>query len=168
MPLSALQYRLHPAAERFESGTIRGDQTLKKVVSASAATLLLLSGCGLFLPDGKAPEGAIVTNPGSIITELVLDRRKALDYFIDELIRETMLHCPGSEIFVDADAKSTEAAIYIVRRTGELSGVSHAVNPLNAPRLVSRFAGNNWQMELISGNGKSLWKRTVSLKPAAI
>ena len=127
--------------------------------------LIMLSGCGLFLPDGKAPEGAIVTNPGTIITQLVLDRRKALDYFIDELIRETMLHCPGGEIFVDADAQSTEAAIYIVRRTGELSGVSHAVNPVNTPRLFSRFSGNNWEMELISASGKSLWKRTVSLKP---
>ena len=141
---------------------------MKKILSASAATLILLSGCGLFLPDGKAPEGAIFTNPGTIITELVLERRKALDYFIDELIRETMLHCPGSEIFVDADAKSNEAAIYIVRRTGEFSGVSHAVNPANTPRLISRFSGNNWVMELISGNGKSLWKRSVSLKPAAI
>lgn len=130
--------------------------------------LLLLSGCELFLPDGNAPDGTIVTNPGTVITELVLDRRKALDYFIDELIRETMIHCPGDALFVDADAKSLQAANYIVQRTGELSGVSHAVKPANAPRLISRVSGNNWQMELISGSGKSIWKRTVSLKPAAI
>ena len=141
---------------------------MKKIFSASAATLILLSGCGLFLPDGKAPEGAIVSNPGTVITELVLDRRKALDYFIDELIRETMLHCPGSEVFVDADAKSTEAAIYIVRRTGELSGISHAVQPANLPRLTSRVSGNNWQMELISVTGKILWKRTVLLKSVGV
>ena len=138
---------------------------MKKNVSL-VLLVLASAGCECFLPSGKAPDGTIVTNPGSVITALVFDRQKALDYFIDELIRETMLHCPGETVFIDADAKSAKAASYILRRAGELSGVSHSATP-GGIRLFSRFSGNSWQMELISTDGKSLWKRAISLKPAA-
>lgn len=127
---------------------------------------LALAGCECFLPGGKAPEGAIVTNPAGAAAILVLDRRAALDYFINELVRETMLHGYGQEIFIDADRASGNAAAYIVERTGELSGIKRGFHAgTNSLRLISRNIGRDqWQMELISNSGKSLWKRQITVK----
>ena len=106
-----------------------------------------------------------MNNAETTVGILKLDRRGALDYFINELIRETMLHCAGEAVFVDADAKSAAAVDYIVSRTGELSGISHGVSASGIPRLISRLsARNKWEMELVSSTGKSLWKRTVLLQ----
>lgn len=164
MPLPALQYSLYPAPQRFESGTVSGEEKLKPICLIAIAGFLF-AGCECFLPSGKAPEGGIVSNPGTAVTVLLLDRRAALDYFINELIRETMLHCAGGVIAVDADRDSAQAAEYIIARTAEFSGITRTAVPGKHPRLISRrLAGNQWQMELISPVGESLWKRTVSIK----
>ena len=95
----------------------------------------------------------------------IFDQAGAVDYFINELIRETMLHSPGMRIFVDADAPSYRSAQHIIRKSGEFSGISAASESEGALRLISRYGVNHsWQMELLSANGKSLWKRTVTLK----
>ena len=164
MPLSALQHRLHPAAQRFESRTVTGEKKLK-FLPLIILSGVLVAGCECFLPSGKAPEGEIVSNPGTVITALVFDRRAALDYFINELIRETMLHCAGAAVSVDADRDSARAADYIIARAGEFSGVRRVTQPGTYPRLLSRrLTGDQWQMELFAAPGKSLWKRTVTIK----
>ena len=101
---------------------------------------LCLAGCECFLPGGKAPEGAIVTNPTQAAAMLILDRRAALDYFINELVGETMIHGDGQEIFIDADPASGNAAAYIVERTGELSGIKRGFHSgANSLRLISKL-----------------------------
>lgn len=136
-----------------------------KYVIGLLSAAMLFAGCECFLPGGEAPEGTIVTNPATAAV-LILDRRAALDYFINELIRETMLHCPGQQIFVDADQNSKRAADYIVERTGEFSGIQKSLTSAKgALRLISRnIAGNQWQMELVSASGESLWKRRLTIK----
>ena len=128
--------------------------------------LFFVAGCECFLPGGKAPEGNIITHSGiETPAALVFDHRRAVDYFINELIRETMLHSPGMEIFVDADDKSSLEARQIIRKTGEFSGITPAVNAKGSFRLISRRNnGDAWQMELFDAGGKSLWKRVVTLK----
>ena len=129
------------------------------------AVVAVVAGCESFLPGGKAPEGVIVDNPETTVATLKFDYRKALDYFINELSRETMLYCAGEAVFVDADGKSSAAANYIVARTGELSGIRHGSSATGSCRLVSRLSKlNQWELELISTDGKSLWKRTVLLQ----
>ena len=136
-----------------------------KYVIGLLSAAILFAGCECFLPSGKAPEGTIVTNPGTAAV-LIFDRRAALDYFINELIRETMLHCSGEQIFVDADPDSKRAADYIVDRAGEFSGIQKSLTSgKGALRLISRnIAGNQWQMELVSASGESLWKRRITIK----
>ena len=137
---------------------------MKYVVGLLSAAILF-AGCECFLPGGKAPVGAIVTNPGTAAV-LIFDRRAALDYFINELIRETMLHCAGQQIVIDADKNSQRAADYVVERTGEFSGIQKSLTSgQGALRLISRnIAGDQWQMELISASGESLWKRRITIK----
>lgn len=136
-----------------------------KYVIGLLSAAILFAGCECFLPSGKAPEGTIVTNPETAAV-LIFDRRAALDYFINELIRETMLHCSGEQIFIDADSGSQRAADYIVERTGEFSGIQKSQSSgKGALRLISRnIAGNQWQMELVSASGESLWKRRITIK----
>ena len=96
---------------------------------------------------------------------LVFNYTGAVDYFINELIRETMLHAPGMEVFVDADTQSLPAAKQIIRKTGEFSGITAVSTAKGNLRLVSRRSGKAmWQMELFGTDGKSLWKRMVTLK----
>ena len=128
--------------------------------------LFLVAGCECFLPGGKVPEGNIIAHSGEETpAALVFDRIGAVDYFINELIRETMLHAPGMNVFVDADDKSSPEAKQIIRKTGEFSGITPTVNANGSFRLVSRRNnGAVWQMELFDAGGKSLWKRVVTLK----
>ncbi len=127
--------------------------------------LFLVAGCECFLPGGKAPDGNIITHSGSETPEaLVFDHSGAVDYFINELIRETMLHAPGMEVFVDADIQSSRTAKQIIRKTGEFSGITAASTSKGSLRLVSRRQDAGWQMELFGTDGKSLWKRNVALK----
>lgn len=130
------------------------------------ALVLSGAGCECFLPAGKPPEGNILNH--STVEEpekQIFDQAGAVDYFINELIRETMLHSPGMRIFVDADTLSYRSVQHIIRKSGEFSGISAASESEGALRLISRYGVNNsWQMELLSANGKSLWKRTVTLK----
>ena len=133
---------------------------------AILSLVLLSAGCECFLPGGEPPDGNIITH--SEVEEpvkLVFDQAGAVDYFINELIRETMLHSPGMGVFVDADAPSYRNAHHIIRKSGEFSGISAASESEGALRLISRYGVNHsWQMELLSADGKSLWKRTVTLK----
>ena len=127
--------------------------------------LFLVAGCECFLPGGKAPDGNIIHSGSETPETLVFNYTGAVDYFINELIRETMLHAPGMEVFVDADTQSLPAAKQIIRKTGEFSGITPTVNANGSFRLVSRRNnGAVWQMELFDAGGKSLWKRVVTLK----
>lgn len=127
--------------------------------------IILLAGCGLFLPSGKAPEGNIIPpdDPASV-TKLIFNRPGAADYFINELVRETMLNCPGAAVFIDADRQSLREVDRILKKTGEFSGVSHAAAAAGNWKLVSRNSAGTWQMELLSASGNVIWKRTVVLK----
>ena len=126
--------------------------------------LFLVAGCECFLPGGKAPDGNIIHSGSETPEALVFDHSGAVDYFINELIRETMLHAPGMEVFVDADIQSSRAAKQIIRKTGEFSGITAASTTNGSLRLVSRRQDAGWQMELFGTDGKSLWKRIVTLK----
>ena len=131
-----------------------------------SAVLFLLAGCECFLPGGKAPEGNIITHTaGDDAAEIILDYSGAVDYFINELIRETMLHSPGMNIFVDADSTSQTAVNHIIRKTGEFSGIAPAGSGKGNLHLVSRRTQKSqWQMKLVTADGKPLWMRTVILK----
>ena len=137
-----------------------------KLKWAILSLALLSAGCECFLPDGEPPEGNIISrSEDESPVKQIFDQAGAVDYFINELIRETMLHSPGMEVFVDADAQSYRNAHQIVRKSGEFSGISPASEQKGALRLVSRYgADRSWQMELQSAYGKSLWKRTITLK----
>ena len=127
--------------------------------------LILCAGCECFLPDGKAPEGNIIEPSGEEhAVELIFDRTGAADYFINELIRETMLNCPGEAVFLDADRQSLSDAHRILLKTGEFSGITHAVKAPGNWKLVSRNSAGTWQMELVSASGNVVWKRSVILK----
>ena len=165
MPLPALQYSMYPAEKRFESGSIRGEKIVKQIF-LPLSILLCVAGCECFLPGGKAPEGNIITHSGMEAPEtLEFDHRGAVDYFINELIRETMLYAPGMDVFIDADAKSLQASQQIIRKAGEFSGITAASIPGSSLRLFSRRSGEAlWHMELFGTDGRSLWKRIVMLK----
>ena len=136
-----------------------------KQILLSLSVLFFIAGCECFLPDGKAPEGNIITHSGIETPEaLIFDHIGAVDYFINELIRETMLHAPGMDVFVDADVKSSPEVRQIIRKTGEFSGIIPAINAKGSFRLISRRFPDTWQMELLDAGGKSLWKRVVTLK----
>ena len=156
---------MYPAEKRFESGSVNGEKIVKQILLL-LLILFFVAGCECFLPGGKAPDGNIITHSGSETPEtLVFDHSGAVDYFINELIRETMLHAPGMEVFVDADTQSLPAAKQIIRKTGEFSGITAASTSKGSLRLVSRRSGKAmWQMELFGTDGKSLWKRIVTLK----
>lgn len=127
--------------------------------------LILCAGCECFLPSGKAPEGNIIEPSGEeYAVELIFDRTGAADYFINELIRETMLNCPGEAVFLDADRQSLSAAHRILLKTGEFSGITHASPAPGNWKLVSRNSAGTWQMELLSAAGNVVWKRSVILK----
>ncbi|MBO5821407.1 MAG: hypothetical protein J6R86_00165 [Lentisphaeria bacterium] len=128
-------------------------------------TIILFAGCGLFLPGGKAPEGNIISpdTPESV-TELIFSRAEAVDYFINELVRETMLNCPGEAVFIDADRQSQREVKRILNKTSEFSGVSNAAQAKGNWQLVSRNRAGSWQMELLSKDGNAVWKRSVILK----
>lgn len=127
--------------------------------------LFFVAGCECFLPGGKAPDGNIIHSGSETPETLVFNYTGAVDYFINELIRETMLHAPGMEVFVDADTQSLPAANQIIRKTGEFSGITAVSTANGSLRLVSRRSGKAmWQMELFGTDGKSLWKRMVTLK----
>ena len=128
-------------------------------------SILLLAGCGLFLPSGKAPEGNIIPPDDPVnLAELIFNRTGAVDYFINELVRETMLNCPGEAVFIDADRQSLREVNRILKKTGEFSGVSHTVSAPGNWKLVSRNSAGTWQMELLSASGNVVWKRAVVLK----
>ena len=129
------------------------------------ALALLLSGCSWFLPQGTPPSGDIVENLPQGVAETIMDYRSAVDYYINELVRETMLNCAGEEIFIDADSATARVAGFILKKSGELSGVRSGTAAAQKPKLVSRYIdGRYWQMELFATSGKSLWKRTVTIK----
>lgn len=131
------------------------------------AALLIAAGCECFLPGGKPPEGNIIADVNNNTPAgVILDFRSAVDHFINELVRETMLNCSGAQIFVDADEKSGKAAHHVVRKSGEFSGISVSGSSGSKYRLVSRCSGAAWSMELFSPDGHSIWKRTVQLKTA--
>ena len=165
MPLSALQYGVYPAAQQFKSGTGGEGEKMKKSPSAVLFLSLLLCGYECFLPDGNAPEGGIVENLPQGSADVVMDYRRAVDFFINELIRETMIHCPGGKVIVDADPASARAAEFLVRKSGELSGVSCAGRgEKGALRLISRVSSTRqWQLELRGADGSPIWKKAVSI-----
>ena len=126
---------------------------------------LLLCGCECFLPGGKPPEGNIVENLPQGIAETVMDYRSAVDFYINELIRETMMHCAGEAVYVDADRATRQAADFIIRKSGELSGIRSGTAKAQHVRLVSRYVnGKSWQMTLFAADGKQLWQRSVIIK----
>ncbi len=127
--------------------------------------IVMFAGCGLFLPGGKAPEGDIISpeTTGSV-TELIFSHAEAVDYFINELVRETMLNCPGEAVFINADRQSKREADRILNKTSEFSGVSNAARSKGNWQLVSRNSAGTWQMELLSKDGNAVWKRSVILK----
>jgi hypothetical protein len=127
--------------------------------------IILLAGCGLFLPSGKAPEGNIIAPAATgSVTELIFSRAEAVDYFINELVRETLLNCPGEAVFINADRQSQREADRILYKTSEFSGVSNAARSKGTWQLVSRNSAGKWQMELLSKDGNAVWKRSVILK----
>lgn len=137
---------------------------MRRTISVTVLALLL-SGCSWFLPGGTPPSGDIVDNIPQGVAEMIMDYRSAVDYYINELVRETMLHCAGEEIFIDADSATMRAAGFILLKSGELSGVKAGTAAAQKPKLVSRYiGGKHWQMELFSADGKSLWQRTVTIK----
>lgn len=127
--------------------------------------ILLFAGCGLFLPSGKAPDGNIIpADDPAGVAELIFNRTGAVDYFINELVRETMLNCPGVAVFIDADRQSQREVKRILNKTSEFSGVSNAANATGNWKLVSRKSAGTWQMKLLSKDGNAVWKRSVILK----
>lgn len=127
--------------------------------------LLLLCGCECFLPAGDPPPGTIVENIPRGIADTVMDYRSAVDFYINELTRETMMHCSGEEIFVDADRATRQVTNFILRKSGEFSGVKPGKRKVNYTRLVSRYIdGKAWKMSLFSADGKELWSRSIIIK----
>ena len=65
----------------------------------------------------------------------------------------------------DLEALAESFSCHVYNRAGEFSGVRRVTQPGTYPRLLSRrLTGDQWQMELFAAPGKSLWKRTVTIK----
>ena len=155
---------MHQETEQLESGAGERGEKMKRVLTVTISALVL-SGCSWFLPPGTPPEGNIVDNIPQGIADTIMDYRSAVDYYINELVRETMLHCAGEEVFIDADRSTERAAGFVLSKSGELSGVKAGNAAQKKPRLISRYIdGKHWQMELLSSAGKSLWKRTITIR----
>lgn len=134
---------------------------MKKFLSL-AVLALICCGCECFLPPGEAPEGRILENVQQDGMAEIRDLRRAEDYFINELIRETLMHAPGEAVKIAADKKSRAAAEYIVLKAGEISGIRAVTDSTAKFTLNSTCCRKSWSLQLYSGSDM-IWQSTVRL-----
>ena len=135
---------------------------MKRVLTLAVAALLCC-GCECFLPPGEAPEGKILENAQQGRVSEIRDRRQAVDHFINELIRETLLHAPGEAVKLIADEPSKPAAQYIILKAGEISGIRAAEEAGAGCTLTSSYRQGEWVLQL-DRSGRMLWRGAVRLR----
>ena len=122
--------------------------------------LPLLSGCCLFdpLPEGKAPEGAIIHNrvPQRFNTS------SAVNYMTTALSIQLLTN-PLSEnaIAVDADTDTLPHAAAVVEEIARVTGLQKKNLPYHQI-LKTRFKENRWVFSLIIKD-KTIWKEELLL-----
>ena len=122
--------------------------------------ILLLSGCCLFdpLPDGKAPDGIIISNA----PRQDFDVSSAVNYMTTSLSIYLLTNpLPENVISVDADNETRAAASAVLDELSRITGVQRK-NPPGPQILKSRAGKDCWDFSL-SVNGRTLWKEHLRL-----
>ena len=122
--------------------------------------ILLLSGCCLFdpLPDGKAPDGIIISNA----PRQDFDVSSAVNYMTTSLSIYLLTNpLPENVISVDADNETRAAASAGLDELSRITGVQRKNPP--CPQILKSRAGKDcWDFSL-SVNGRTLWKEHLRL-----
>ena len=122
--------------------------------------ILLLSGCCLFdpLPDGKAPDGIIISNA----PRQDFDVSSAVNYMTTSLSIYLLTNpLPENVISVDADNETRAAASAVLDELSRITGVQRQNPP--CPQILKSRAGKDcWDFSL-SVNGRTLWKEHLRL-----
>ena len=122
--------------------------------------LPLLSGCCLFdpLPEGKAPEGAIINNasPQNFNTS------SAVNYMTTALSIHLLTNpLPENVLAVDADPDTLIHALSVVEEIARVTGLQRKNLPCQQV-LKTRFKENRWEFSL-NIKGKTIWKEELLL-----
>lgn len=126
----------------------------------SLLLLLLLSGCCLFdpLPEGKAPDGAILSNA----PQKNFDVSSAVNYMTTSLSIYLLTDpLPENAVAVDADQETCTAASAVLEELARITGIQRKDPPF--PQILKcRAEGGFWEFSL-QVNGKTLWKEHLRL-----
>ena len=135
---------------------------VKKLSKCALGTIviLLLSGCCLLdpLPDGKAPDGAILSNA----LRQDFDVSSAVNYMTTSLSIHLLTNpLPENVIAIDADNETRTAASAVLEELSRITGVQRK-NPPCSQILKSRAGKDFWDFSL-DVNGRTLWKEHLRL-----
>ena len=126
----------------------------------AAVVMLLFSGCSIFdpLPDGKAPDGIILSNA----PRKDFDVSSAVNYMTTSLSIYLLTNpLPENVISVDADNETRAAASAVLEELGRITGILQKNPP--CPQILKSRAGKDcWDFSL-SVNGRTLWKEHLRL-----
>lgn len=133
---------------------------MRKHFYLSLVLLPLLSGCCLFdpLPEGKAPEGAIINNasPQNFNTS------SAVNYMTTALSIHLLTNpLPENVLAVDADPDTLIHALSVVEEIARVTGLQRKNLPCQQV-LKTRFKENRWEFSL-NIKGKTIWKEELLL-----
>lgn len=125
-----------------------------------AVLCLSLSGCCLFdpLPEGKAPDGAILSNA----PRQEFDVSSAVNYMTTSLSIYLLTNpLPENVICIDADSETSAAASAVLEELARITGVQRKNPP--CPQILKSRAGKDcWDFSL-DVNGRTLWKEHLRL-----
>ena len=128
--------------------------------SCPAVLILLLSGCCLLdpLPEGKAPDGAILSNA----PQQDFDVSSAVNYMTTSLSIYLLTNpLPENRVSVDADNETAAAASAVLEELARITGIQKKVLP--CPQVLkSRAVEDCWDFSL-EVNGRTLWKEHLRL-----
>ena len=125
-----------------------------------AVLCLSLAGCCLFdsLPEGKAPDGAILSNA----PRQEFDVSSAVNYMTTSLSIYLLTNpLPENVICIDADSETSAAASAVLEELARITGVQRK-NPPSPQILKSRAGKDCWDFSL-DINGRTLWKEHLRL-----
>ena len=133
---------------------------MRKIFYPALVFLPLLSGCCLFdpLPEGKAPEGAILSNasPQNFNTS------SAVNYMTTALSIHLLTDpLPENALAVDADPDTQIYAVSVIEEIARVTGLQRKSLPYHQV-LKTRVKENRWEFSL-NIKGKTIWKEELLL-----
>ncbi|MBO5790931.1 MAG: hypothetical protein J6S54_00490 [Lentisphaeria bacterium] len=128
------------------------------ILFAAGALLWCCCGCGLLLPDGEPPKGAIVDNP---LPERLTKEEMILSLG-SRIAASAMEHFPGGPVAVEGDVSTFPTARAAIREARNICGVrfEQAAAAILQGRKVNDVT---FEFELFYFS-RSMWRCTYILK----